>query len=170
TNGSDPKFPPGFTPQNSDKSENVKETDIPACHLSPATKKTTNDQLEESVNKSPEGSKQEHVDSMFGPAKSINGFSILERFQEFIQIGQPMGYGMNGCEKDYRRIITTFWGNMLFDFATGSACGRSGGILCVWDKMLFHKRRTYSTDHCLCVEGVINCWHGETIVMGDFNK
>ncbi|PWA36133.1 peptide chain release factor APG3, chloroplastic [Artemisia annua] len=50
-------------------------------------------------------------------------------------------------------VIKTLWGNMLFDFATSSARGRSGGILCVWDKTLFHKKRTYATEHCLCVEG-----------------
>nr|GEX45414.1 RNA-directed DNA polymerase, eukaryota [Tanacetum cinerariifolium] len=91
---------------------------------------------------------------------------------------------------------------MLFDFATSSARGRSGGILCVWDKTLFHKKRTYFAEHCLCVEGtwlannlnllfisvyspqelslkralwtymteIINRWHGEVIVMGDFNE
>nr|GEZ09505.1 RNA-directed DNA polymerase, eukaryota, reverse transcriptase zinc-binding domain protein [Tanacetum cinerariifolium] len=78
----------------------------------------------------------------------------------------------------------------------------SGGILGVWDKSLFHKKRTYATEHCLCVEGtwiannsdllfilvyspqelslkramwtymagIINCWHGEVIIMGDFNE
>nr|GEY32178.1 zinc finger, CCHC-type [Tanacetum cinerariifolium] len=50
-------------------------------------------------------------------------------------------------------VVKILWGNMLFDFATSSASGRSGGILCVWDKLLFHKKRTYATKHCLCVEG-----------------
>ncbi|GJW02619.1 RNA-directed DNA polymerase, eukaryota, reverse transcriptase zinc-binding domain protein [Tanacetum coccineum] len=99
-------------------------------------------------------------------------------------------------------VVKAFWGNMLFDFATSSARGQSGGILCVWDNLLFHKKRTYATDHCLCVEGtwlanntdllfisvyspqelslkralwtymagIINCWHGEVIIMGDFNE
>ncbi|GKA91287.1 RNA-directed DNA polymerase, eukaryota [Tanacetum coccineum] len=46
-----------------------------------------------------------------------------------------------------------FWGNMSFDFATSSARGRSGGILCVWDNTFFQKKRVYSNEHCLCVEG-----------------
>ncbi|GKC28240.1 RNA-directed DNA polymerase, eukaryota [Tanacetum coccineum] len=98
--------------------------------------------------------------------------------------------------------IKAIWGNMLFDFATSSARGQSGGILCVWDNSLFHKKRTFATDHCLCVEGtwlanntnllfisvyspqelplkralwtymagIINCWHGEVIIMEDFNE
>ncbi|GJT02906.1 RNA-directed DNA polymerase, eukaryota [Tanacetum coccineum] len=99
-------------------------------------------------------------------------------------------------------VVRAFWGNMLFDFATSFARGRSGGILCVWDKTLFQKKRTYATDHCLCVEGtwlasdsnllflsvyspqelnlkralwsyisgIISQWHGEVVVMGDFNE
>nr|GEZ69637.1 RNA-directed DNA polymerase, eukaryota, reverse transcriptase zinc-binding domain protein [Tanacetum cinerariifolium] len=50
-------------------------------------------------------------------------------------------------------VVKNLWGNMLFDFATSLARGRSGGILCVWDKLLFYKKRTYSTERCLCVEG-----------------
>nr|GEV25891.1 RNA-directed DNA polymerase, eukaryota [Tanacetum cinerariifolium] len=116
------------------------------------SKKVRNDQtfhqvLEESVNKSSGVSKTAHTESMAGPVKQRNGFSILERFQEFIDIGQAMGYKMKGCEKDFRRIITS-----LGDVDT-SARGRSGDILCVWDKLLFHKRRTYATKHYLCVEG-----------------
>ncbi|GKE67789.1 hypothetical protein Tco_1521950, partial [Tanacetum coccineum] len=48
-----------------------------------------------------------HVDeSLSLSPKPINGFSILEHFQEFISIGQAMSFGMKGCEKDCRRIIT----------------------------------------------------------------
>nr|GEV13522.1 retrovirus-related Pol polyprotein from transposon TNT 1-94 [Tanacetum cinerariifolium] len=53
-------------------------------------------------------------------------------------------------------VVKNLLGNMLFDFATSSARGRSGGILCVWDKLLFHKKRTYATEHCLCVEDEFN--------------
>ncbi|GJW84631.1 RNA-directed DNA polymerase, eukaryota, reverse transcriptase zinc-binding domain protein [Tanacetum coccineum] len=58
-------------------------------------------------NMSPGGSKHDHVDSLAPSPKPINGFSILERFQEFISIGQAMSFGMKGCEKGYRRIITS---------------------------------------------------------------
>ncbi|GJS19937.1 RNA-directed DNA polymerase, eukaryota [Tanacetum coccineum] len=44
-------------------------------------------------NMSPAGSKHDHVDSLAPSPKPINGFSILERFQEFISIGQAMGFG-----------------------------------------------------------------------------
>ncbi|GJV26537.1 RNA-directed DNA polymerase, eukaryota [Tanacetum coccineum] len=50
-------------------------------------------------------------------------------------------------------VVKAFWGNMSFDYATSSARGRSGGILCVWDNTLFKKRSVKVTEHCLCVEG-----------------
>nr|GEU42927.1 RNA-directed DNA polymerase, eukaryota [Tanacetum cinerariifolium] len=90
----------------------------------------------------------------------------------------------------------------LYVILTSTGCGQSSGILCVWENSLFYKKRTYATDHCLCVEGtwlanntdlqfisvyspqelsfkrvlwtymagIINCWHGEIIIMGDFNE
>nr|GEW92491.1 RNA-directed DNA polymerase, eukaryota, reverse transcriptase zinc-binding domain protein [Tanacetum cinerariifolium] len=65
------------------------------------SKKVRNDQtfhqvLEESVNKSSGVSKTAHTDSMAGLVKQRNGFSIMEHFQEFIDIGQAMGYKMKG--------------------------------------------------------------------------
>ncbi|GJU04032.1 RNA-directed DNA polymerase, eukaryota [Tanacetum coccineum] len=76
-------------------------------------------------------------------------------------------------------VVKAFWGNTSFDFATSSARGRSGAILCVWDNTLFQKKRVYSNEHCLCVEGtwlwaymadIISRWHGEVVAMGDFNE
>nr|GEY37783.1 hypothetical protein [Tanacetum cinerariifolium] len=43
-------------------------------------------------NMSPSGFKHDHVDSLAPSPKPMNGFSILERFQEFISIGQAMGF------------------------------------------------------------------------------
>nr|GEW11707.1 RNA-directed DNA polymerase, eukaryota [Tanacetum cinerariifolium] len=223
-NDSNPKFPPGFTPQHSEHYEYKKVEALRESTTPQDSKKVRNDQtfhqvLEEPVNKSSGVSKSAHADSMAGPVKQRNGFSILECFQEFIDIGKAMGYKMKGCEKDFRRIITSLgdetkivyldvfvvknlWGYMLFDFATSSARGRSGSILRVWDKLLFHKKRTYATEHCLCVDDTwmannanllfisvyspqelslkrvlwnymletLNRWHGEVIIIGDFNE
>ncbi|GKD46852.1 RNA-directed DNA polymerase, eukaryota, reverse transcriptase zinc-binding domain protein [Tanacetum coccineum] len=52
-------------------------------------------------------SKQDHVDSLNPTTKPLDSFSMLERFHEVISIGQAMGFGMKGCEKDYRRIINS---------------------------------------------------------------
>nr|GEX96066.1 hypothetical protein [Tanacetum cinerariifolium] len=111
-NDSNPKFPSGFTPQHSDHYEYEKVEALRKSTTPQDSKKVKNDQtfhqvLEESVNKSSGVSKTTHADSMAGPVKQRNGFSILERFQEFIDIGQAMGYKMKGYKKDFGRIITS---------------------------------------------------------------
>nr|GEV09211.1 RNA-directed DNA polymerase, eukaryota, reverse transcriptase zinc-binding domain protein [Tanacetum cinerariifolium] len=85
-NDSSPKFPPGFTPQHSDNYEYEKVEALRESTTPQDSKKVRNDQtfhqvLEESVNKSSGVSKTAHADSMAGPVKQRNGFSILERFQ-----------------------------------------------------------------------------------------
>ncbi|GJU00091.1 hypothetical protein Tco_1110429 [Tanacetum coccineum] len=50
-------------------------------------------------NMSPTGSKHDHVDSLAPSSKPVNGFSILERFKEFISIGQAMVFGLSEKEK-----------------------------------------------------------------------
>nr|GEV07650.1 probable 1-deoxy-D-xylulose-5-phosphate synthase 2, chloroplastic [Tanacetum cinerariifolium] len=180
-NDSNPKFPSGFTPQHSDHYEYEKVEALRERTTPHDSKKVRNDQtfhqvLEESVNKSSGVSKTTHADSMAGPVKQRNGFSILEPFQEFIDIGQALGLGGVKKKQWVKKlchlnqvnflsiqetkmvsldvfVVKNVWGNMLFDFATSSTRGRSGGILCVWDKLLFHKKRTYDIEHCLCIEG-----------------
>ncbi|GJX28408.1 RNA-directed DNA polymerase, eukaryota [Tanacetum coccineum] len=237
---SDPTFPPGFTPDISLQPDNAAEkvtkestplsspihakNDSPIVH---EVEESNNNMGKVTGSEHIEISKEDHHDSMSRSSKPINGFSILDRFQEFIDIGQTMGYGLGGKEKKKWVknlchsnqvnllslqetkmvsldifVVRALWGNMLFDFATSSARGRSGGILCVWDKTLFQKKRTYATDSCLCVEGtwlatksdllfisvyspqelnlkrvlwsyisgIISRWHGDVVVMGDFNE
>ncbi|GKB48218.1 RNA-directed DNA polymerase, eukaryota, reverse transcriptase zinc-binding domain protein [Tanacetum coccineum] len=175
------------------------------------SKKVRNDQtfhqvLEESVNKSSGVSKTAHADSMAGPVKQRNGFSILERFQEFIDIGQAMGYEMKGwlggvkkkqwvkklCHSNQVNflsiqetkmvsfdvfVIKNLWGNMLFDFATSLARGRSGEgtwmannadllfISVYFPQELSLKRVLWNY-----MLETLNRWHGEVIIMGDFNE
>nr|GEU38281.1 RNA-directed DNA polymerase, eukaryota, reverse transcriptase zinc-binding domain protein [Tanacetum cinerariifolium] len=120
TNDSTRKFPPGFTPQHTERSGNKRVVDL--HEGTPLVTKNPNShpEVEVSVNKSNGDSQKNHVDSIVGP-KPVNGFSILERFQEFIDIGQVMGYKMKGV---------------------------------LWTYMA----------------GIINCWHDEVIIMGDFNE
>nr|GFA47101.1 RNA-directed DNA polymerase, eukaryota [Tanacetum cinerariifolium] len=198
-NDSNPKFPSGFTPQHSDHYEYEKVEALRESTTPQNSKKVRNDQsfhqvLEESVNKSSGVSKTAHVDSMAGPVKQRNGFSILERFQEFIDIGQAMGYKMKWCEKDFRRIITSLgdetkmvslddfvvknlWGNMLFDFATSSAPGRSGEDTWMANNadllfISFYSPQELSLKRVLWnyMLETLNRWHGEVIIMGDFNE
>ncbi|GKB17966.1 RNA-directed DNA polymerase, eukaryota [Tanacetum coccineum] len=102
SNDCTPNFPPGFTPQHSEQSG----SDLHEIPPQVTKNQNCHPEVENSFNKSIGDSQKTHVDSIAGP-KPVNGFSILERFQEFIDIGQAMGYGMKGCEKDYKRIITS---------------------------------------------------------------
>nr|GEU77763.1 RNA-directed DNA polymerase, eukaryota [Tanacetum cinerariifolium] len=88
------------------------------------------------------GSKHDYVDSLALSPKPINGFSILERFQEFICIGQAMGVGK------WLAIDS----ELLF--------------MSVYSPQDMPRKRqlwAYMT-------GITNHWHGDVVVMGDFNK
>nr|GEW40825.1 Gag-Pol polyprotein [Tanacetum cinerariifolium] len=73
-------------------------------------------------------------------------------------------------------VVKNLWGNMLFDFATSSARGRSGGtwmannadLLSIYvysPKELSLKRVLWNY-----MLETLNRWHGEVIIMGDFNE
>ncbi|GKA06302.1 retrovirus-related pol polyprotein from transposon TNT 1-94 [Tanacetum coccineum] len=66
--------------------------------------------------------------------------SLLEKMNEFVEIGQAIGFSMEGCEKDVKKLIS-----------------RQGE--------LSEKRMLWNYLH-----GVINRWHGEVIIIGDFNE
>ncbi|GJZ78741.1 RNA-directed DNA polymerase, eukaryota [Tanacetum coccineum] len=210
-NCNEPKFPPGFTPPTLNHSENVSTKEnlegCPSKQVDPPPtqelEKPSNNLMDEGrinlevKSKSSRGSKQEHNDSMARPTKPVNGFSIMEQFHEFINIGQAMGYGMKGfnvqglggkekkqwvkwlCQSNQVNflslqetkmvsfdvfVVRAFWGNMLFDFATSLARGRSGSILCSPQELPL-KRDLWSY-----MAGIIDRWHGKVIVMGDFNE
>ncbi|GKD23471.1 hypothetical protein Tco_1225174 [Tanacetum coccineum] len=124
--GSDPKFPPGFTPLYSDHLEEVAANSptsdrASVDHTSVQDKGVDNtissndgvndfvlkDNPSNSTNHVSSSTNHDHVDSMTQATKPVNGFSILERFQDFITIGQAMGYGMKRCEKDYQKVIAS---------------------------------------------------------------
>ncbi|GJV15330.1 RNA-directed DNA polymerase, eukaryota, reverse transcriptase zinc-binding domain protein [Tanacetum coccineum] len=46
------------------------------------------------------------------------------------------------------------WGNMSFEFEHSDAVGKSGGILCVWDPLCFHKVNTTKSDSFVMIRGV----------------
>nr|GEV01653.1 RNA-directed DNA polymerase, eukaryota, reverse transcriptase zinc-binding domain protein [Tanacetum cinerariifolium] len=69
-------------------------------------------------------------------------------------------------------VVKSFWGNMLFDFATSLA---RGTWLATGSDLLFMS--VYSPQVLSCkrqlwtyMTGIINRWHGEVIAMGDFNE
>ncbi|GJS54407.1 RNA-directed DNA polymerase, eukaryota [Tanacetum coccineum] len=54
---------------------------------------------------------------------------------DVIEFGQAMGFDMKGCEKDMK-------------------LGRSGGILCVWDKRAFSKTKEFLCENFVAMEGI----------------
>nr|GEU89553.1 hypothetical protein [Tanacetum cinerariifolium] len=95
TSGGDLLFLLGFTPLILNQSENEVAKNV-------AHEGISSPNIIEIIpkNMSPSGSKHEYADYLAPPPKLINGFYILEH-------GQAKGFGMKGCEKDYRRIITS---------------------------------------------------------------
>ncbi|GJT39893.1 RNA-directed DNA polymerase, eukaryota [Tanacetum coccineum] len=132
-------------------------------------------------------SSHDHADSMAQTTKLINGVSILEWLggKEKKQRVKSLchSYRVNFLSLQETKMVSfdvfvvrAFWGNMLFDFATSLARGRSGGTwLATNSDLLFmsvyspqylaHKRVLWEY-----IAGIINRWHGEVIVMGDFNE
>ncbi|GJV49452.1 RNA-directed DNA polymerase, eukaryota [Tanacetum coccineum] len=157
-NDSEPQFPPGFTPLNSVHSE--KEA---ASNSSPTAKQDTShqpntsnlvdvDNTDQEAKITSGGSNNDHVDSMAPSPKPINGFSILEQFQEFINIGQAMGYGLGGKEKK-QWVKNLCQSNQLVVDQVASY---------VFGIKLFFKRRELSL---LVIVFVL-----KVVLMGDFNE
>ena len=46
------------------------------------------------------------------------------------------------------------WGDMFFECASSSARGKSGGILCMWNRMMFQCSKVISFDNYVVVEGI----------------
>nr|GEW20063.1 RNA-directed DNA polymerase, eukaryota, reverse transcriptase zinc-binding domain protein [Tanacetum cinerariifolium] len=120
-NDSSPKFPPSFTTQHSchyeyEKVKALRESTTPQDSKKVRNDKTFHQVLEESVNKSSGVSKTTHADSMAGPLKQRNGFFILEFFQEFIDIGQAMGYKINGAWASEEKAV----GKETLSFESGT--------------------------------------------------
>ncbi|GJY15085.1 hypothetical protein Tco_0385507 [Tanacetum coccineum] len=104
-----------------------------------------------------------------------NETSLINDMSRFIKIGCALGHDMQGCQESLKNIIngigeingdpgdTTskidmlmvkqLWGNMSFDFATSSAMGLSGGIMSIWDLLVFSCHKISSYQNVLIVHG-----------------
>nr|GEY69960.1 RNA-directed DNA polymerase, eukaryota [Tanacetum cinerariifolium] len=125
-----------------------------------------------------------------------SGGSILQMVEDFIKVGQMMGYKIEGwsCPKDQKRLGQ----GVVFQ----EQVGISGGILCVWDPCMFHKENAMVSDNFIAIMGnwlptnkkllvifvyapqkvadkqklwaylnlLIGRWIGDVSVMGDFNE
>ncbi|GJV95117.1 putative RNA-directed DNA polymerase, eukaryota, reverse transcriptase zinc-binding domain protein [Tanacetum coccineum] len=51
------------------------------------------------------------------------------------------------------RVLYQIWGNSQFDFATSSARGLSGGIISIWNNLVFSKSNIMCNDNYVVVDG-----------------
>lgn len=51
-------------------------------------------------------------------------------------------------------MLRQIWGNVHFDFASTSARGMSGGIICIWNSLIFRKSRIFCNDNFIIIDGV----------------
>ncbi|GJY36035.1 hypothetical protein Tco_0421413, partial [Tanacetum coccineum] len=80
------------------------------------------------------------------------GFSIIQRLEETIKVGIALGLNMEGCENTLTSLLV--WGNTHFDFASTSARGMSGGILCLWNCLVFRKSRILCNENYMVIDGL----------------
>ncbi|GJU57997.1 RNA-directed DNA polymerase, eukaryota, partial [Tanacetum coccineum] len=171
TQDDDPSHPPGFTP----KDDAAKEKEEAAYSVN---------QFSNNGNSLNNGVSRVHS----GVNRSFSlksGGSIMDVIENLVDIGQTMGYNMEGClgqstKKRWIRelnmknkinfdafqetklesidlfSIKELWGNFSFDFTFSPSVGFSGGILCVWDPNIFVKDNATISDSFVAVRGDIN--------------
>ncbi|GJV12261.1 RNA-directed DNA polymerase, eukaryota, partial [Tanacetum coccineum] len=144
-----------------------------------------------------------NVSGCSGHFQSVNvpktGGSILQVIEDFIKVGQTMGYKMEGClaqkaKKDWVKElcynnkvnfltlqetkmeqvdlfnIKACWGNINFYYVVSPSVGNSGGILCVWDSNMFYKDNSTVLDYFIAIMGNWLPNIRGVLVMGDFNE
>ncbi|GJW94204.1 hypothetical protein Tco_0173876 [Tanacetum coccineum] len=162
----DLKYPPGFTPSVINMEEIKKE-------VKGAISNEVNEHVNSTLNKLEESGPKGKLSSNNSVClKRVHtGVSILQSLDELVQIGQTMVYNMEGCMRNIEVIIglqgefnvetkmesmelvtiKTLWGNSSFDYALSSSLGNSGGILYVWEPILFVKDNITLSDNFLAV-------------------
>nr|GEW11680.1 RNA-directed DNA polymerase, eukaryota [Tanacetum cinerariifolium] len=150
----EPKFPPGFTPDNTDQEKNVEENIKDTTERVQSLSNKFNDRC---LNRGFLSQRSMNSHSQ----KSKVGGSILDLMDELVTVGQTMSYNMVGLGNKAKRrwikelcqkhrinfasiqetkaesisfhIIKDLWENQMFDHVVGSSIGCSGGVLCVLD-------------------------------------
>ena len=62
--------------------------------------------------------------------------------------------------------IRSFWGNSTFDFCYQSSTGKSGGLITIWDPVLFRKQSSFEGNGFLVV---IGSWLPNALQIGMIN-
>ncbi|GKB13938.1 putative RNA-directed DNA polymerase, eukaryota, reverse transcriptase zinc-binding domain protein [Tanacetum coccineum] len=101
------------------------------------------------------------------------GLSMIQRLEETIKVGIALGLNMEGCENTLVSLLAEkgdlvetkmlqvdllmlrqVWGNTNFDFASSSARGQSGGILCLWNRLVFRKSRILCNENYVVIDAL----------------
>ncbi|GJV74554.1 RNA-directed DNA polymerase, eukaryota [Tanacetum coccineum] len=86
--------------------------------------------------------------------KHIGG-SILDVMEGLVEVGQTMGFNMEGCLKNIEAIISA-QGDCQYDYAYSPSVGYSGGLLCIWDPNMFSKDSVTISDSFVAIRGMWN--------------
>ncbi|GJT01969.1 RNA-directed DNA polymerase, eukaryota [Tanacetum coccineum] len=171
----EPKYPPGFTPSFNDQ-EKIGDVNLQGI----------SDSVQSLSNKIKDRKKKCGMSSLHntysGSQKHKVGGSILDLMDELVNVGQTMGYNMEGCLGNKAKMrwinelchkhkinfvtlqetkaenidlcsIKELWGNLFFDHVVGSSVGCSGGIVCVWDPNMFVKDHVSKSDYFVALMG-----------------
>nr|GEX03083.1 RNA-directed DNA polymerase, eukaryota [Tanacetum cinerariifolium] len=151
-------FPPGFTPS-SPKAGPIEQG-------SNRKAKSINKSVGSRVVQDSHNTKEDLGLDGRGPVCNQNkGGSVLELLDGIIKVERTMGFSMEGCEKDIESIIETkldniseieikvLWGNYKFDYIFSGSLGFLGGLLCVWDSLVFFIDNHTISDNFLAVYG-----------------
>ncbi|GJU66382.1 hypothetical protein Tco_1252641 [Tanacetum coccineum] len=122
-----PKFPPGFTQSVGDDSK---------CDLSGVSKPVSGKrQKEDSVH-------QESTHSDDDVKRKYVGVSMIQQVTKLLRSGLL----------DFRMVWGNFHSTLLCLWLEGKS-GWFGGILCIWNKMLFNKESVISVDSYVAIQG-----------------
>nr|GEU55451.1 RNA-directed DNA polymerase, eukaryota [Tanacetum cinerariifolium] len=114
--------------------------------------------------------------------KSVKGGSIMEVLEDMIKVGQTMRYDMEGCMKDMENIIGLQGGhkdpnvflkeqhilsdNFVVIFGTWIPTKTKLLIISIYAPQPRIEKRSMWT----YIMPLVTHWHGDSIVMGDFNE
>ncbi|GJV76994.1 RNA-directed DNA polymerase, eukaryota, partial [Tanacetum coccineum] len=181
------EHPPGFTPVDGikEKMDSDVVDKVQNCHeLKTGNMEENNDAFSECrAYDNLKGNGNESSSSGHFKKSEIprTGGSIIGLLEEVVQVGQVMGYKMEGlaqkAKKDWVKelciknkvnylaiqetkmenmenlCVRQCWGNLGFDHVHSDAVGNSGGILCVWDPNSFSKNSVTVSDYFVMCRG-----------------
>ncbi|GJU77985.1 RNA-directed DNA polymerase, eukaryota [Tanacetum coccineum] len=95
-----------------------------------------------------------------GPDNQVHGTTVKEHGSK-VGFKEDVSYSVSSShfkkETKMEKVdlfdIRSCWGNLTFDFVVGPSVGNSGGILCVWDSNMFHKKNSTISDYFIAILG-----------------